>query len=144
MEEKKEQSPYLYITEAGVDDNETIVRALRLPVCVIANINSKGVACVELRETSDQGKFRFATDFEAFPSMPVPQDINRLVDEMEIEKNISIAVSGWISIFLRDGIFCTDKKNQTFISSFDLREVGKRVSQNLDDVYTKYYDKYNS
>lgn len=139
MEEKTDKNQYLYITEEGVDDNESIVRALRLPVCVIANIDGKGVACIELRESQEPGKFRFATDFEVFPNSPVPQDINYLVDELQIEKAISIAVSEWITIYLRDGVFCTDSKKETLIRSFDLRDVSKRLSRKLDEIYTKYH-----
>lgn len=135
MEEKNGQAQYLYISEPGETDNETIVRALKLPVSVTVNINDKGTAVVQLKESDENGKFRFACEFEATPSVKVSENMRLVIDEMELEKSISIAVSGWITIFLRDGIFYIDKKKEVFIHAFDLRDVSKRLSANLDDTY---------
>ena len=138
MEEKQIQVPYLYITEQGKEDNETIVRALKLPVSVIAHINENGTARVELRESLENDKSRFVCEFQATPTVKIPENLLLGAEEMKIEKVISIAVSGWIAIFLRDGVFCTDSKKETFVHSFDLRDVSKRLSKNLDEVYSKF------
>lgn len=138
MEEKQKQVPYLYITEQGKKDNETIVRALKLPVSVIVHINENGAACVELKESLENDKSKFVCEFQAMPTVKIPGNLLLVAEKMKIEKVISIAVSGWIAIFLRDGVFCTDSKKETFVHSFDLRDVSKRLSENLDDVYSKF------
>ena len=135
MEEKQIHTPFLYIVEPGETDNETIVRALRLPVSVKVHINEKGTASVELRECLENGRTRFACDFEAAPSVSIPENFKLQADELKIEEAISVAVSGWIAIFLRDGVFCTDKKKEHLVHTFDLRDVSKRLSANLDRIY---------
>ena len=138
MEEKQILTPYLYIVEPGEADNEKIVRALKLPVSVKVHINEKGTACVELRECLENGKTRFACGFEAVPSVPIPENFKLRADELKFEDAISVAVSGWIAIFLRDGVFCTDKKTEHLVQTFDLRDVSKRLTANLDEIYHKF------
>ena len=137
MEEQQIHTPYLYIVEPGEADNEKIVRALKMPVSVKVHINEKGTACVELRECLENGKTRFACDFEAVPSVPIPENFKLQADELKFEDAISVAVSGWIAIFLRDGVFCTDKKTEHLVHTFDLRDVSKRLAANLDEIYHK-------
>ena len=85
MEEKNGQAQYLYISEPGETDNETIVRALKLPVSVTVNINDKGTAVVQLKESDENGKFRFACEFEATPSVKVSENMRLVIDEMEFK-----------------------------------------------------------
>ena len=62
--------------------------------------------------------------------------------DYSLEDNIGKTVAGWISIYMRDGVFCTDSKKLTFVSYLDLRDIAARVEKNLEDVYNKYRETY--
>lgn len=141
-EQKIENGKILYISGYGRSENETIVYALTMPVSVTTIIDDDGSAWVEFREKTEQDNWQVVCQTGVIPDVAPPARWNELKHEKDVENAISKTVAGWISIFMRDGVFCTDAQKLTFLSSFDLRDVAKRLQKDLEELYRKYQDEY--
>lgn len=142
-EQKIENGKILYISGYGRSENETIVYALTMPVSVTTIIDDDGSAWVEFREKTEQDNWQVVCQTGIIPDVAPPARWNELKHEKDVENAISKTVAGWISIFMRDGLFCTDGEKQTFVSFLDLRDIAERLRKNIDDVYNKYREKYS-
>lgn len=141
-EQRTGNGKILYISEYGNDENETIVHALDMPVSVTTFIGDDGSACIEFREKTELENWRLVCQTGVIPDVEPPVQFDRLKKEKGIEEAVSKTVAGWISIFMRDGEFCTDPEKLTFVHTFDLRDVAVRVQKNLEEVYQKYREEY--
>lgn len=128
----------LYISEYGNDENETIIHALTMPVSVTVYIDDNGKGCVEFREKTDQDNWRCVCQTGFIHNVEVPVQFKELKLQKNLEETVAKTVATWISIYIRNGIFCTDSKKQTFVSYLDLRDIASRIEKNLEDVYNSF------
>ena len=143
-EKKNKDGKILYISGCGDDDNETVLYALTMPVTVAAFIDHNGQGSIEFYEAAKEDEVQLPVCQTRFiPNTTPPLRMNEMSKDLCLEKNISKTVASWISIFMRDGIFCTDSKVLSFVSHFDLRDIAERLGKNMEDVYNKYRDKYS-
>lgn len=127
----------LYISGYGDNENETIVYALNMPVSIRATIEEDGNLHITFYEyTPDKPKFVCHT--YVVPDVIPPAELDKLVCDKSLDDAFAKTVGGWIAIYMRDGVFCTDSKKETFVRSFDLRDIAERLSCNLNDIYNKY------
>ena len=66
--------------------------------------------------------------------------MKQLKQKYDLEDNISKNISGWISVFMREGIFYTDAKKGTSVNFLDLRDIAARVEKEVAEVYSQYQD----
>ena len=137
-----ETGKILYISEYGADSNETILHAVNMPVIIAAYLDDDGTLDINLHEKTVTSGQRLVCRTTVVPSVPPPARLKDLERDKCLEDNIAKTVSGWISIFMRDGVFCTDSRKETFLQSLDLRDIAERLRHNLDDVYNRYRDEY--
>jgi len=143
-ENKKNNGKVLYISGYGDDENETILHALTMPVTIAAFIHHNGHGTIEFYETAEDDGVDLPVCQTGFiPEATPPVRMTELVKDLFLEENISKTVAGWIAIYMRDGVFCTDSEKQTFVSNLDLRDIAERIERNLDNVYNKYRNKYS-
>lgn len=126
----------LYITGYGNDSNETTVYALTMPVNITAHIDIDGSALVQFKGKQDDGLWQTVCQTGVVPDVEPPSDFEKV--KKELEEAVAKTVAGWITVYMRDGIFCTDKGKMTFSCQFDLRDVMVRLQKNLEEVYAKY------
>ena len=141
--EKTNNGKILYISGYGNDDNETALYALTMPVTVAAFIDHNGQGTIEFYEATESEVQLAVCQTGFIPNATPPSRMEEMSRDLCLEENISKTVAGWISIFMRDGIFCTDSEKLTFVSGLDLRDIAARLEKNMDDVYNKYRDKYS-
>ena len=141
-EQKTENGKILYISAYGNDENETIVYALNMPVSVSTFIGDDGSASIEFREKTERDNWRLVCQTGVIPDVEPPTRFSALKHEKGLEESVSKTVAGWITIFMRDGVFCTDSKKQTFVYNFDLRDIAERLQKNLEEVYQRYKEEY--
>lgn len=144
MDTKKtpDSDKILYITGYGDDENETIVYALTMPVSVRATIEKDGSLHVSFYEYTPD-KPQFVCHTYAVPDATPPTKLDKLVCDKSLGENVAKTVAGWIATYMRDGVFCTDSKKETFLRMFDLRDVAERLAANMTDVYNKYRPDYD-
>ena len=140
--QSSETGKVLYISEYGEDSNETVLHAIALPVIIRVYLDKDGTVLLEFCEKTDGDGVRFVCQTNVVPSVAPPVRLRDLNYEISLEENIAKTVTGWIAIYMRDGVFCTDSKKETFVRAFDLRDVAERLQNNLDDIYNKYRDEY--
>ena len=139
--EKEKDSQILYITGYGNDDNETVVYALNMPVNVRAEIEEDGTLNVAFYEYTPD-KSNFVCQTHVVPDAAPPTRLADLVRDKSLDEALARTVGGWIAVYMRDGVFCTDACAMTFMQSFDLRDIAERLEKNMNDVYNKYRDEY--
>lgn len=132
----------LYISGYGEDSNETVVYALNMPVSVTVHIENNGSGIVEFREKTEKDNWKLVCQTGFIPDATPPVRMGDFDKDYNLEDNISKTVAGWITVFMRDGVFCTDSKKQTFVYSFDLRDIAERLQKNLEEVYQRYKEEY--
>ncbi|MBQ8189298.1 MAG: hypothetical protein IJZ44_05930 [Lachnospiraceae bacterium] len=132
----------LYISGYGEDSNETVVYALNMPVSVTVYIDNNGSGIVEFKEKTEKDNWKHVCQTGFIPNATPPVRMIDFEKDYSLEDNIGKTVAGWISIYMRDGVFCTDSKKETFVSYLDLRDIAARVEKNLEDVYNKYRETY--
>ena len=137
-----ETGKILYISEYGEDSNKTVLHAIALPVIIRVFLDKDGTVLLEFCEKTDGDSVRFVCQTNVVPSVAPPVRLRELSCEISLEENIAKTVAGWIAIYMRDGVFCTDSNKETFVRSFDLRDVAERLNNNLVDIYNKYRDQY--
>lgn len=133
-----ETGKILYISEYGADSNETILHAVNMPVIIRVYLDKDGTVLLEFCEKTDGDGVRFVCQTNVVPSVAPPVRLRDLDYEISLEENIAKTVAGWIAIYMRDGVFCTDSNKETFVRSFDLRDIADRLQKNLEEVYEKY------
>lgn len=140
MEEEKIKNAgkVLYMTGYSDDSNETVVYALDMPVSVAVHIEMDGSVLIQFRERQEHGHWRTVCQTGVVPDIAPPADFANLKNELDLDENIAKTVAGWVTIFMREGTFCTDSSKMTFVSFFDLRDIADRLQKNLEEVYEKY------
>ena len=140
--EKINDGKILYISGYGDDENQTILYALTMPVTIQVFIDHNGEGTIEFygKEKCEVELPTCQTGF--IPNTTPPSRVLELEKDLHLEDNIAKTVASWISIFMRDGIFCTDSEKQTFVSFLDLRDIAARLEKNLEDIYNKYREAY--
>ena len=137
-EKKINDGKVLYISGYGDDENETVVYALNMPVSVTVYIDNNGSGIVEFREKTEKDNWQLVCQTGFIPGATPPVRMRDFEKDYNLEDNLAKTVAEWISIYMRDGVFCTDKKQLTFVSFLDLRDIRERLEKNMDDVYNKY------
>lgn len=132
----------LYISGFGTDSNETVLYAITFPVAIRTYLDKDGTVLLEFREKTETDGEKLVCQTNVVPSVSPPARLKDLDSDIWLEDNIAKTVAGWIAIYMRDGVFCTDSKKETFVRAFDLRDVAERLQNNLDDIYNKYRDEY--
>ena len=134
-------NPVLYMSGYGDDSMETVVYSLRMPVRVTAYVYEDGNAMVEFSEKCGGGQ-RVVCQTTVVPDVEPPHRLCQLVADKNLDDNIAKTVAGWIAIYMRDGVFCTDSCKGTFVHQLDLRDVAYRLQDNLNDVYNRFRVEY--
>lgn len=132
----------LYISGYGLDSNETVVYALNMPVSVTVCLENNGSGIVEFREKTEKDNWKLVCQTGFIPDATPPVRMNDFEKDYNLEDNIAKTVAEWISVYMRDGVFCTDSKKLTFVSCLDLRDIAARLEKNMEDVYNKYREAY--
>lgn len=109
-----------------------------MPVSVTVYIDDNGKGCVEFREKTDQDNWRCVCQTGFIPNVEVPVQFKELKSQKNLEETVAKTVAGWISIYMRDGTFCTNSNKLTFVSFLDLRDIASRIEKNLEDVYNSF------
>lgn len=142
-DDKITNNKVLYISGYGNDSNETVVYALTMPVCIIAHVDDDGTAAIEFWEKTGIDEEQLVCRTNIIPDVEPPADFAELKYKLDLDGNVAKTVAGWVSIFMREGIFCTDSCKETFVHFFDLRDIAARLEKNLEEVYEKYKKDYN-
>lgn len=139
--EIKDGGKTLYVSGYGDDENETVVYALNMPVTVRVTIEEDGVLVVAFYEYAPDNS-RFVCQTYVVPDVAPPTRLDMLVRDKSLDDTIARTVAGWVAVYMRDGVFCTDSRKETFVRNFDLRDVAERLADNMNDVYSKFWDEY--
>ena len=114
-----------------------------MPVSVTVYIENNGSGIVEFREKTEKDNWKLVCQTGFIPDATPPVRMSDFEKDYNLEDNIAKTVAEWISVYMRDGVFCTDSKKPTFVSCLDLRDIAARLEKNMEDVYNKYRDKYS-
>lgn len=131
----------LYLSGCGEYSNETVVYALNMPVSVTIYIDNNGGA-IEFREKTEKDNWRYVCGVRFSAGNGTLVRMTDFKKDYSLEDNMAKTVAGWVSIYMREGVFFTDSKKLTFVSQLDLRDIAARVEKNLEDVYEKYGEPY--
>lgn len=106
-----------------------------MPVSVKVYIDYNGSGRIELREKIGPDNWKCVCQTGFISNVEVPVQFKELKSVMNLEETVAKTVAGWISIYMRDGTFCTNSNKLTFVSFLDLRDIASRIEKNLEDVY---------
>lgn len=130
----------LYLSGFGDDSNETVTYALSMPILVTTYIDDDGSGIIEFGEKMEKDNWRLVCQTGFIPDVVPPAPVKQLKQKYDLEDNISKNISGWISVFMREGIFYTDAKKGTSVNFLDLRDIAARVEKEVAEVYSQYQD----
>ena len=136
---------FLHVVEKDFDDlTSKIVKAWQLPIKVNVYIeDTVGDGIVHFYSPSSEREDGFVSEIYLFSWTDKPKRLKNLIIEKELANQITLHITEWIVIFIREGKFYLDDSKTDFINSFNLEAVADRATRVLNSLYRKYFKEYN-